>query len=197
MGETPGRFTKEELRGLETLHESLAEVLQARLRRAGRGAEVVAVQFVDQVTFAEFQSSRPAEGWSYSYLAGPLDGPAIFDLPLATARAIDPDFAALLVEVIAGTRDLDTLEEGAHKRFAGPLFEDIEAAWAPALRLEMHDIEFEADPATPRMHVAEPSAVVAYVQLATGGGEVAMRLCYPHQTFVSVLPSLARFGARS
>ena len=62
---------------------------------------------------------------------------------------MDPAFAAILTEIVTGTRHYDTLEEGAHRRFAGGLFEDIEAAWEPVTSPDMHDIKFEGDPENP------------------------------------------------
>ena len=75
------RFLKDELRALENLHDPLAELLQARLRRAGQTDVEVRVQFTDQVTWAEFHGSRPIGCWSYSYLEQSFAGAAIFDLP--------------------------------------------------------------------------------------------------------------------
>ena len=99
-------------------------------------------------------------------------------------------FAAILTEIVTGTRHYDTLEEGAHRRFAGGLFEDIEAAWEPVMSQDMHDIKFEGDPEKPRRRVAEPSDVVAYVQFLTAADDVALRTCYPHKALEPLLPLL-------
>ncbi|HIC69518.1 MAG TPA: hypothetical protein EYO90_08335, partial [Candidatus Latescibacteria bacterium] len=133
------------------------------------------------MTWAEFQGSRPIGCWSYSYLEQSFAGAAIFDLPLTTARVMDPAFATILTEIVTGTRHYDTLEEGAHRRFAGGLFEDIEAAWEPVMSPDMHDIKFEGGPEKPRRRVAEPSDVVAYVQFSTADDDVALRTRYPHK----------------
>jgi len=69
------RFLKDELRALENLHDPLAELLQARLRRAGQTDVEARVQFTDQVTWAEFHGSRPIGCWSYSYLSSRLQVP--------------------------------------------------------------------------------------------------------------------------
>ena len=107
-----------------------------------------------------------------------------------------PAFAAILTEVVTGTRHYDTLQEGAHRNFAGGLFEDIEEAWEPVMAMDMHDIEFEAVPEKPRRRVAEPADVVAYVQLSTADGDVALRTCYPFKALVPLLETLAAIGRR-
>ena len=113
-----------------------------------------------------------------------------FRSALTTARLMDPAFAAILTEIVTGTRHYDTLEEGVHRRFAGGLFEDIEAAWEPVMSQDMHDIKFEGDPEKPRRRVAEPSDVVAYVQFLTAADDVALRTCYPHKALEPLLPLL-------
>jgi hypothetical protein len=189
------RFVIDELRGLEILHETLAEALQARFRQAGQADAEVRVQFTDQVTWAELCDSRPI-GWSYSYEADVLAGAALLDLPLLTAQAHDPVFAETLAEIAARRRNYESLPPGRHVKFAGPLFEDVEAAWTPVALLDMRDIEFEPDLEHPKRHVAEPSDIVACVQLSTADGDVAMRLCYPYKALLPLLQPLAQQGIR-
>ena len=186
---------KDELRALENLHDPLAELLQARLRRAGQTDVEVRVQFTDQVTWAEFQGSRPIGCLSYSYLSSRLQVPR-FSICPDNSTGDGSAFAAILTEIVTGTRHYDTLEEGAHRRFAGGLFEDIEAAWEPVMSPDMHDIKFEGDPEKPRRRVAEPSDVVAYVQFSTAAAAVAQRTCYPHKALEPLLETLEAMGRR-
>jgi hypothetical protein len=174
-------------------------------RRAGEADAEVRIQFVDQVTWAEYQGSRPVGGWAYSYVAGPLEGSAIFDLPLATAQRLDrlargrvsPTFLTDLQAVVSGQRQREDLREGDHLRYIAQLMENgIEATWTPVMGMDMHDIHLEADPDHPWRRVAEPADVVAYVQLATSEGDVALRACYPYQTLIPELPTLAEIGRR-
>ena len=199
-----GRFVKDELRGVENLHEALCEFLRSAYQRAGSVGRTVDIQFVDQVTWSEFQDSRPVGAWSYSYMPTPLEGFAIFDLPVETARIlgaqgrVDPAFVTNLEEVVAGTRDITTMSNDDHKRFIGPLLDNgIEAAWKPVMKMEMAEINFEVDAENrPARVVAEPQDVVAYVQLAVNTDDVAMRLCYPFKTLAPIREALAKFGQR-
>tara|TARA_Y100001960_G_scaffold231953_1_gene243639 strand:+ start:887 stop:1750 length:864 start_codon:yes stop_codon:yes gene_type:complete len=197
-----GRFVKDELRGIENLHEAICEFLQDAFHRAGAVDSSIDIQFVDQVRWSEFLGSRPIGSWSYSYMPTPLQGFAVFDLPVETARIlgaqgrVDPVFVTQLEEVVAGTRDVKTISNDDHKRFIGPLLDNgIEAAWEPAMKMEMAEIHFEPDAEKqPKRTVAEPSNVVAYVQLATDAEDVALRLCYPYRTMIPVLGELASFA---
>jgi len=113
VSDRDGRFTRDELRGLENLHEALAEHLQQLYRQAGAPEVEIRIQFIDQVTWAEFQGSRSAETWTYSYTPRPLEGGAAFDFPKPTAEIlarlagghISPTFLSELLEVVTGARE--------------------------------------------------------------------------------------------
>lgn len=189
------RFVADELRGLENIHVTLAQMLETRLRHQGLRGARVEVQFTDQVTFAEYVTSRP-EGWSYSYEADSFAGAAIWDLPVTTATALDTEFTAQLTDVQSGAATLDDLADGAHRQFAGRLCEDIEAAWGPVYGLDMRDIEWEPHVDTPKRTVADPAAIVGLVQLSMDDGGVAMRLCYPYESLTPALEALESVGQR-
>ncbi|MDA0337748.1 MAG: hypothetical protein O2782_21490 [bacterium] len=178
------------------LHETLAASVQIRLRCSGAADAEVRVQLTDQMTWAEFCGSRPV-GWSNSYEATVFAGAALLDFPLRLAQAHDPEFAAILLDVVAGRRDYESLQPGAHLRFAGPLVEEIEPAWTPVSLLDMRDIEFEPDLEHPKRRVAEPADIVACVQLEAADADIAMRLCYPYASLISLLQPLAQFGAHT
>ena len=199
------RCTKDELRGLERLHDSLAVYLRDIMQQAGDADIDVDIYCADQVTWAEFQGSRPVGCWSYSYIPQPLKGPAIFDLPVQMARSIAATtaghfkaaFVDSLEEVVEGTREFESLSGDEHRRFAGQLWENgIEAVWAQVMAMDMAEIYCEYDPELPQRKVADPADNVAYVQLATSEIDVAMRLCYPYSTLEPQLPALAEFGKR-
>ena len=197
------RFDRDELRGLENLHESLAEYLQDIYRHAGDADAEVRIQFVDQVTWTEFLGSRPSGSWSYSYTPKPLEGSAIFDLPVQTAEKLDrlavgrisPTLYPELLELVAGTRTERDFAPGDHLRYIAPLLDNgLEATWLPVMQLDMADIQVEYDPEGPHRHVADPADVVALIQLVTADDEVALRACYPHKTLVPQLEALAKIG---
>lgn len=201
-----GRFTSDELRGLEKLHESLAKHLQGIFRDAGDTDAETRVRFVDQVTWAEFLGSRADGSWSYSYTPKPLEGSAIFELPLQTADRlarlaegrVSPSFYPCLLQLVSGTRAERDLAPGDHLRFIAPLLDNgLEASWLPVMQLDMADIEVEYDPEGPHRHVADPADVVALVALAMADDELALRACYPYQTLVPQLWPLAEHGRRT
>ena len=200
------RFVSDELRGLETLHGYLAEYLQGAYRQAGDADAEVKIQFVDQVTWAEYLDSRPARGWSYGYTPLPLEGGAMFDVPLVTAQCLDrlaagrisPTFLEDLLDWVEGRREEATISGDDHRRFIGRLLDHgLEMAWEPLMRMDMSEIAIEFGPGLPRRRIAEPADIAACVQLATVDGEVALRCAYPYRTLLPQLPALAKMGRRA
>ena len=201
-----GRFTTDELRGLENLHEALAEGVQQFFRQAGAPEAEIRIQYVDQVTWAEFLGSRSAETWTYSYTPRPLEGGAAFDFPKPTAEMLarlaepnlSPTFLPELLEVVTGRRAIEAFSSPDHLRFIVPLLESgLEAAWGPVMPMDMAEIMLEPDPVNrPRRHVAELSDVVGLVALAIADDEVVMRACYPYKTLGPQLGALGEFGRR-
>ena len=98
----------------------------------------------------------------------------MFDLPLANrAETRSPRERAYRIHI-------PDRSARRRRRLIGQFLENgIEAGWAPVMTMDMNDIRLEVDPDHPQRRVADTTDTVAYVQVSTTEGDVALRPVTP------------------
>jgi flagellar motor switch protein FliM len=190
----PNKFSKEQLRTLQTLHDSYARILSNFLSGYLRSNIVVRVASVDQFTFDDFVRSVPVPTVLSIFSLKPLKGMAVMET--------NPQFLFPIIDLLFGgpgeipkkIRELTDIELSVVRKLNERLLEYFQLAWQDVYKVEP---EIESIETNPRLHqIISPNEIVAVITLTTVVGDTArglINICLPHIVLDPMLMHLSSF----
>ena len=133
---SPDRFSKEQMRAIEMIHEDLAERLTASLPSFLRTNLRPRVVHTEQGRFHDFLKDLPASSLFHIITLAPLPGQMVM--------TISPEIATMVLELRLGgkserlrqTRALTEIDQLLLRGMVEHMLNDIKAAWAKLVALE-------------------------------------------------------------
>lgn len=190
----PNKFSKEQLRTLQTLHEGYARILSNFLSGYLRSNIVVRVASVDQFTFDDFVRSVPIPTVLTIFTLKPLQGMVVMET--------NPQFLFPIIDLLFGgsgeppkrVRELTDIELSVIRKLNKKLLENFQLAWQDIYGVEP---EIESIETNPRLHqIISPNEIVAVITLTTVVGGTArglINICLPHIVLDPMLMHLSSF----
>jgi flagellar motor switch protein FliM len=189
----PNRISKNQVRTLQTVHESFAEVFGYYLVSKLQTVVSIKVTSVDQLFYSEFILSVANPSALYVFEIEGTDGSGIME--------ISPQLALSLVEKLLGgdsdaqpkARTITPIEQAVVRGIIEHALSDLKNAWRSIadLNFTYQRLEMEAD----FVQVAPSSEIVVVVSfdITLGGNQTyLMNLCFPTFALEDVLAKLNR-----
>jgi|GEM_PF-1408533 flagellar motor switch protein FliM len=184
---------KEQLRGLERLHDEFARRLAINFTSAADVDRQVDVNtaFVDLTSYGEFilsisSPNRSPKG-SFRLQVDGLDGDVVLDIAMPVVQGL-----------MAAGGDRDN-ERTRLEYFAERIARDLEKVWAPIHQIAVRSFELYTDPAAleiaPAHGIVTLLAFEAKARPAETGWSGLVSLCYP-SSIVELQPQLAEHGPK-
>ncbi len=186
----PAKFSNEQLRTLQAIHENVGRVAAARLSSFLRGAVVVQLAGTDQLVFDDYLSQLALPTELVVLTSAGLAGPFMIDLDLG--------FAFAAVDRLLGgpgriqeRRDPTPIESDLIGRVVSHLPHALNEGWAHLQTLDVTITETALSPILLRL--AAPTEVVAVLtyEVRFAGQTAPMTICYPYASLEPLLPRLA------
>jgi len=187
----PDKFSKDQIRTLQMMHETFARLTTTSLSAQLRTIVHVHVASVDQLTYEEFLRSIPNPTTLSVINMDPLKGSSIFEMdPSITFTIIDRLFGGP-GEAAKINRELTDIElsviEGIIVRILGNLRE----AWSNVIDLRPRLGNIETNPQFAQ--IVPPSDMVVLITLETKVGDVEgmTNFCIPYLTIEPIITKLS------
>ncbi len=187
----PDKFSKDQIRTLQMMHETFARLTTTSLSAQLRTLVHVHVVSVDQLTYEEFTRSIPSPTTMGIVNMDPLKGNAVIELdPSITFAIIDRLFGGK-GESLKTKRELTDIElsviEGILVRVLGNLRE----SWANVIDLRPRLGNIETNPQFAQ--VVPPNSMVVLTTFDTKVGDVEgmMNFCIPYITIEPIISKLS------
>lgn len=190
----PSKFSKEQLRTLQLLHDSYARILSSFLSGYLRSNIIVRVASVDQFTFDEFVRSVPTPTILTVFSLAPLKGMAVMET--------NPTFIFPVLDLLFGgpgenpkkIRELTDIEVAVVRKLSAKLLDNFKLAWQDIYNIEP---EIESVETNPRLHqIISPNEIVAVITLTPvigGAARGLINVCLPHIVLDPMLSQLSSF----
>ena len=187
----PDKFSKDQLRTLQAIHENVARVAAARLSARLRSPVAITLAETAQMIYDEFVQSLTLPTDLVVLTSNELGGPLLIDLDLGLALAG-------IERMLGGTgrapetrREPTPLESGLLARIVDDLVASIVEGWAHLVKLNLSVGETAFGPSL--LRVAAPMHVVAVLtyEVRLTGQTMPLTLCYPHASLESLMPRLS------
>ena len=187
----PDKFSKEQIRTVQNMHETFARLTTTTLSAQMRALVHVHVASVDQLTYEEFIRSIPTPTTLAVVSMDPLKGQAILEIdPSVTFTIIDRLFGGS-GEGAKLNRELTDIEHSVMEGVIVRILGNMREAWTQVIDLRPRLSQIETNPQFAQ--IVPPSEMVVLVTLETKVGEVEgmMNLCLPYMTIEPIVSKLS------
>ena len=179
----PERVGKEQMRALQTLHESFGRNFGAAISALLRSIVEVKLTSVDQLTYSEFVFSLENPTCFNLLKADPLEGNLILDInPSILYPIIDRLLGGGHETAVMARRPLTEIELRIVARITGLFLEEPHRAWENVLDLKLEVVKVESNPQL--VQIVPPNEVVVVISFEVALGEIRgmVNLCIPYNS---------------
>jgi flagellar motor switch protein FliM len=187
----PDKFSKEQIRTVQIMHETFARLTTTSLSAALRSMIHVHVASVDQLTYEEFIRSIPTPTTLAIINMDPLKGNAILE--------IDPAISFSIIERLFGgpgegtknTHELTDIEASVMEGIIVRILGNMREAWTQVIDLRPRLGQIDTNPQF--VQIVAPTEMVVLVTLETKVGDVEgmMNFCIPYLTIEPIIGKLS------
>lgn len=188
----PERVGKEQMRGLQSLHEGFARNFAAALSGLLRTVVDVRLTSVDQLTYSEFVFSLENPTCFNLLKAAPLEGNFVLDINQAILYPIiDRMLGGGKENGQVARRPLTEIERRLVSRVTRLFVEQLKSAWSNVVELELAVERLETNPKL--VQIVPPNEVIVLVgfELTLGDARGMLNLCMPFNSIERVSQKLA------
>jgi len=187
----PDRFSKDQLRTLQMIHETFARLTTTFLSAQLRLITQIHVASVDQLTYEEFSRSIPSPTTLGIINMDPLKGNAILEVdPTLTFAMIDRLFGGK-GETLKNNRELTDIERSVIESIIVRILSNLRESWANVIDLRPRLGNIEVNPQFAQL--VPPTDMVVLITFDTKIGEIEgmMNFCIPYVTIEPIMPKLS------
>lgn len=187
----PGRLTKDQLRGIQTIHENFARALSTYLTTLLRMVVEVRFMGVNLFAFAEFVDSLAEPDCVWVFSLTNLEGKGIIELnPQMVLLIVERSFGGSIRSETA-PRLITTIEQRVAERSVERFLELYRQAWERASSLTIKLESFEADPRLAQIASASESCLLFSWEITVKEMSFGLNICLPLFVLDPVLRQLA------
>lgn len=190
----PNKFSKDQLRTIELLHETFCRSAQTQLSGALRTMVEIEVVTADQVTYGEFVNSMPTPSLITIVTMEPLEGNAVLELNL-------PIVFSIIDRLVGGSgahrprlRELTEIELALLQGVIETLLSSFSEAWSTVVPARLRRVGTEMNPQFAQIVAPSDMVVLISFEVKVGPQTGSLSLCVP---YLVLEPVMDRFTARS
>lgn len=187
----PDKFSKDQIRTLQMIHETFARLSTTSLSAQLRLLVHVHVAAVEQLTYEEFIRSIPNPSTLAMINMEPLKGSAIYEMdPSVTFTIIDRLFGGSGA-AIKMNRELTDIESTVIETIIVRILNNLREAWANVIDLRPRLGNIETNPQFAQ--IVPPNDMVVLITFETKIGEVEgmTNFCIPYLTIEPIISKLS------
>lgn len=185
----PNLISKEQMRLLENIHESLARKFGVFLSAQLRMIVDMHLIAIDQIMYSEFVMSITSPGAIY---IGSIDDPYS-----QIILEINPQLAIMIVERLFGgkgdfitdNRPVSIIERKIMRRVVNRIAEEISRNWASIKEFKCSFPRFESNPEFVQIASTSEPVVVVSIEINIRGRTSIMNICYPYMWISDIISS--------
>lgn len=190
----PSKFSKDQLRTIELLHETFCRSAQNRLSGALRTLVEIEVVTADQVSYGEFVTSMPTPSLITIVTMEPLEGNAVVEINL-------PIVFSIIDRLVGGPgthrprpRELTEIEHALLHNVIEALLAGFSEAWSTVVPARFRRVGTETNPQFAQIVTPSDMVVLITFELRMGTQTGSLSLCVP---YLVLEPVMGRFTAQS
>jgi flagellar motor switch protein FliM len=187
----PDKFSKDQIRTLQMIHEVFARLTTASLSAQLRTIVHLHVASVDQLTYEEFMKSIPNPTTLTVIEMNPLEGSCIIEIDPAIAFTMIDRLFGGKGQVIQISREMTDIEQSVIEKIMIKVLNNLKEAWINVVDLKARLDKIESNPQF--VQIVPPNDMVVLITLETKVGEVEgmTNLCIPYILIEPIINKLS------
>lgn len=187
----PNKFSKDQTRTLQMIHENFARLITSYLSANLRAIAQVSVASVDQTTYEEFIRSVPNPTVINLFSVNSNEGQAILEINPSISFSIVDRLLGGVGHGIKENRPLSEIEQKIIRLVTDKILINLNEAWANVCNLKARTVKLEANPQF--LQIVSPNEAVAVIvfKVILGENEGFMNLCVPYISIESLIENLS------
>lgn len=190
----PSKFSKDQLRTIELLHEPFCRMVQTKLSGALRAMVDAEVVSADQLSYGEFVNSMPTPSFITIISMEPLEGNAVVEMSLPLIFSIIDRLAGGAGTQRPKPRELTEIELALVQNVCEVLFDGFTEAWSSVIPLRVRRVATEMNPQFAQVVAPSEMVVLITFELRIGAATGTVSLCVPYQVLE---PAMGKLTAQS
>ncbi len=191
----PERVSKDQMRSLESLHDSFSRNLGASLSSFLRTIVEVRVSTIEQLTYSEFIHSLPNPTNFNLLSCEPLEGQMCLEIsPLIIYPIIDRLLGGSSNEIFVPQRPLTSIELRLIQKMTDRALTELTDVWSNLFEVKFGLSETESNPHLVQIVAPNEVVVVIGFELRMGPRAGTMSLCIPFNVIEPAMSKLATQG---
>jgi flagellar motor switch protein FliM len=187
----PNRVSKDQLRTIQTIHESFARGFATHLSTRLRSLVDIDLTSVDQLTYSEFIMSMADPSAVYIFNIKELEGDAILEIsPQLVLYIIDRSFGGE-GGVIQEAREITIIEQNVMKKIVDNALEQLVRSWQNVTPLTLELRDFETNPQLIQISPPGETAIMISFEVKISDFSSLLNLCFPYFVLEDVMPKLS------
>lgn len=189
----PSKFSKDQLRTLEMLHESFSRSLSLYLSSRLRTVTHCNIASVDQLPYGEYIQSVPIPSFIVVYSMESLNGTALLEISNNIVFSMVDRLLGGPGRGLKKNRELTDIEMSIMEDIVDRVLELLGEAWSSIIKTSPIRSGIETNPQFIQQ-IVPPSSVVALISFSIQIGDSAsglMNLCIPSDMLEAILPKLS------
>ena len=187
----PNRVSKDQLRTIQTIHESFARGFATHLSTRLRSLVDIDLTSVDQLTYSEFIMSMADPSAVYIFNIKELEGDAILEIsPQLVLYIIDRSFGGE-GGVIQEAREITIIEQNVMKKIVDNALEQLVRSWQNITPLTLELKDFETNPQLIQISPPGETAIMISFEVKISDFSSLLNLCFPYFVLEDVMPKLS------
>jgi len=187
----PDKFSKDQIRTLQMIHENFARMLNTYLAALLRSFVHIDVVSVDQLTYEEFIRSLSNPSVISIFQMKPLKGTVILE--------VNPNIVFAIIDRLFGgpgnappkTRALTDIEEAIVRKVISKALENFKDAWKQVIELETKLEAIETNPQFTQIVPPNDMVVIVTLQTKIGQTEGLINICIPYFVLEPIMSKLS------
>ncbi|MGD9573610.1 MAG: flagellar motor switch protein FliM [Thermoleophilia bacterium] len=190
----PSKFSKDQLRTIELMHDAFCRTAGTQLSGALRTLVELEVTTADQVTYGEFVNSIPTPSLLSIVTMEPLEGNAVIELNLPIAFSIIDRLVGGPGTHRPRPRELTEIEHALLQGVMETLLRGFSEAWSTVVPARFRRVAVETNPQFAQIVTPSDMVMLVTFELRVGGQSGSISLCVP---YLVLEPVMDRFTAQS
>jgi flagellar motor switch protein FliM len=188
---SPDKFSKDQVRAFQSLHEGFARLLAASWSAHLRATVRVRVTSVDQVTYGEFVRSLPDITVITIFSASPLKGVGILQMTSDVAFPIIDRLLGGTGDPLHSNRELTEIERAIIEGVLDKALQNLAEAWQGLVELKTNIEGLEMNLQFTPITAENEATLLITMEVSINDKVGMMSLCFPAIFLEGVMPKLS------
>ncbi|MBZ4682591.1 MAG: flagellar motor switch protein FliM [Fusobacteriaceae bacterium] len=188
----PDKFSKDQLRTLQMIHETFSRLITTMLSGQLRTSVQIQVTSVDQISYQEFIRSIPELTLLTIYEMGTLEGSAILEInPSIAYTIIDRLFGGNGFKELEIYREPTDIESKVMEKILSKILGYLSEAWKDVTEVMPRIEQMESNPQFIQIVGPNEMVVVISFEIKVGNKSGIMNICYPSPLIDPIVSKLS------